>query len=113
MTTREYAAIGFVFVTLLAWILGWLVPKLVGHSIESSLAKKERADQEYRNEQIEDAIRQQKGQQVITNSLLVILRHMITGNHIEDLERAQGDLQAFNNENEAALRRKAAKYNLR
>ena len=58
MSTREYAVIGFVFVALLAWVLGWLVPKLVGTSIDSRFAKKERADQEYRNEQIEDAIRQ-------------------------------------------------------
>ena len=64
-------------------------------------------------EQIEDAVRQLKGQEVMTNSLLVILRHMITGDHVEDLERAQSDLEKFRKENDEAMRTKAAKYNLR
>lgn len=49
----------------------------------------------------------------MTKSLLVILQHMIYGNHVENLERAQKDLQAFSAENEAAILQKAAKYNLR
>ena len=108
-----YAAIGAVVLALLAWLLGWLIPKVVGSTIDARLAKKDRIEQEYRKEQIEDTYRQLKGQQVMTNSLLVILRHMITGNHIEDLERAQTDLQTFQVDNEAAIMRKAAKYNLR
>jgi len=113
MSAGIYAAVGAAFLALLIWVLGWLVPKLVGSSIDARFARKERADQEYRKEQIEDAIRQQEGQQVMTDSLLVILRHMITGNHIEDLEKAQRDLEAFRSKNEAAMRLKAAKYNLR
>ena len=108
-----YAAIGAAFIGLLIWVLGWLVPKLVGSSIDARFARKERADQEYRKEQVEDTVRQIKGQDVMTNSLLVILRHMTTGNHVEDLERAQSQLEAFRKENESALRLKAAKYNLR
>ena len=49
----------------------------------------------------------------MTNSLLVILQHMIYGNHVENLERAQQDLQAFRADNEAAILEKATKYNLR
>ncbi|MBR6464570.1 MAG: hypothetical protein IKS81_04700, partial [Verrucomicrobia bacterium] len=76
-------------------------------------ARKEREDQDFRKEQIEDAILQGQGQQVMSTCLAEILKHMITGNHIEDLERAQQDLESFRRDNEAALLRKAAKYNLR
>ena len=113
MNTGAYVAIGTGFLGLLAWVLGWLVPKLVGSSIDSRFAKKERQDQEYRKEQIEDTIRQLEGQQVMTDSLLVILRHMITGNHVEDLEKAQKNLENFQQKNESAIRLKVAKYNLR
>lgn len=113
MTAGTYAAVGAAFLGLLTWVLGWLVPKLIGSSIDARFARKEREDQEYRKEQIEDAIRQQEGQQVMTDSLLVILRHMITGNHVEELERAQSDLEAFRTKNEAAMRLKAVKYKLR
>lgn len=109
----QYAAIGGAFLALLVWVLGWLLPKLVGKSIDSRFERKDREEREYRKEQIEDAIRQQEGQQVMTDSLLVILRHMITGNHIEDLEKAQKDLEAFRSKNESAMRLKAVKYNLR
>ena len=109
----QYAAIGGAFLALLIWALGWLVPKLVGNSIDSRFAKKERSDQEYRKEQVEDALRQIKGQQVIGDCLHEVLRHMITGNHIEDLGRVQTELEAFRAENQEALMRKAAKYNLR
>ena len=113
MTPAGYAIIGAVIVGILVWALGWLIPKLVGKSIDSQFEKKDRKEQEYRKEQIEDAMRQQEGQQVMTDSLLVILRHMITGNHVEDLERAQNDLQDFRDKNERAMRLKAIKYNLR
>lgn len=109
----QYAAIGGAFLALLIWVLGWLVPKLVGNSIDSRFAKKERSDQEFRKEQAEDELRQMKGQQVIGDCLHEVLRHMITGNHIEDLERVQNELEAFRAENQEALMRKAAKYNLR
>lgn len=108
-----YAVVGAVVVGILAWVLGWLVPKLIGRQIDSHFERKDREEQEYRKEQIEDAMRQQEGQQVMTDSLLVILRHMITGNHIEDLERAQQNLQDFSHKNEQAMRLKAVKYNLR
>ena len=113
MTPAGYAVIGTVIVGLLIWLCGWLIPKLVGRSIDAHFERKDREAQEYRKEQIEDALRQQEGQQVMTDSLLVILRHMITGNHVEDLERAQNDLQEFRNKNEQAMRIKAIKYNLR
>ena len=54
-----------------------------------------------------------RGQQVIGDCLHEVLRHMITGNHIEDLERVQTELEAFRQENQSALMKKAAKYNLR
>ena len=113
MTPAVYAVIGAVVVGVLVWVLGWLVPKLVGKSIDSQFERKEREEREYRKEQIEDALRQQEGQQVMTDSLLVILKHMITGNHVEELQKAQKNLEEFSAKNEAAMRLKAVKYNLR
>ena len=113
MTPAVYAVVGAVVVGILVWTLGWLVPKLVGKSIDTRFEKKDREEQEYRKEQIEDALRQQEGQQVMTDSLLVILRHMITGNHVEDLQKAQKNLEDFQSKNERAMRLKAIKYNLR
>lgn len=113
MSVGGYATLGAAFLALLAWIFGWLVPKLVGNSIDARFARKERTDQEYRVEQVEDALRQMKGQQVIGDCLHEVLRHMITGNHISDLERVQTELEAFRAENQTALLKKAAKYNLK
>ena len=108
-----YAVIGIAVVSFLVWIAGVLIPKLIGKTIDSRFEKRDREEREYRKEQIEDAIRQQRGQQVTTDCLHEILRHMITGNHIEDLERVQKELEAFRDENNQSLMRKAAKYNLR
>ena len=109
MTAGAYAAVGAAVLAGVIWFGKWWITK----SLEAGFNRKEREDQEFRREQIEDTYRQLKGQQVMTNSLLVILRHMITGNHIEDLERAQTQLSEFQTENEAAIMKKAAKYNLR
>ena len=113
MSAAGYASIGAALLAGLVWVLGWLIPKLVGNSIDSKFAKREREDQEYRKEQVEDALRQMRGQQVIGDCLHEVLRHMITGNHVEDLERVQRELEAFRADNQAALMRKAAKYNMR
>lgn len=109
MSAGGYAAIGGLAVTAIVWLVKWWICK----SLDSRFERREREEREYREEQVKDAIRQQKGQQVMTNSLLVILQHMIYGNHVEDLEKAQSELKAFQNENEAAILKKAAKYNLR
>lgn len=104
-----YAAIGVLAVAVVGFFFKWWITK----TLDSKFARREKEEAEFRKEQIEDAIRQSQGQQVMTNSLLVILRHMIYGNHVEDLERSAKDLQAFHDANENAIIRKAAKYNLR
>lgn len=109
MTPTGYAAIGITVVTVIGFLFKWWITK----TLDSKFSKREREEADFRKEQIEDAIRQSQGQQVMTNSLLVILRHMIYGNHVEDLERSAKDLQAFHDANESAMMRKAAKYNLR
>lgn len=113
LSVTGYALIGFIVLALLSWLLGVLLPKLIGKTIDARFAKKEREDQEYRREQIEDAVRQQKGFQVMTDCLHEILNSQLTGNHKEDLIRCQKELEAFREENRAALMKKAAKYNLR
>lgn len=109
MNSQGYIVIGIGTVAVISWLFKWWITS----TLDSKFAMREREDQEFRKEQIEDTYRQLKGQQVMTNSLLVILRHMITGNHVEDLERAQSQLSEFQTENEAAIMKKAAKYNLR
>ena len=109
LSPQGYATIGVLLLTVIGWLLKWWI----GKSLDARFQRKEREDQEYRREQIEDAILQSQGQQVMSTCLAEILKHMITGNHIEDLEQAQRDLDSFRRENEAALLRKAAKYNLR
>lgn len=109
MSNQGYIIIGIGTVAVISWLFKWWITS----TLDSKFAKREREDQEFRKEQIEDAYRQLKGQQVMTNSLLVILRHMITGNHIEDLEHAQTQLSEFQVDNEQAIMKKAAKYNLR
>ena len=111
--TNTYIIIGAAVVGFVGWALGILIPKLVGKSIDMRFEKREREEMEYRKEQVEDALRQMKGQQVIGDCLHEVLRHMITGNHVEDLERVQTELEAFRAENQEALMRKAAKYNIR
>lgn len=86
--------------------------EIVKRQINNRLDEAEQDRRDWQKEQVEDAIRASKGQQVMTNSLMVILRHMIYGNHVEDLERSQQNLQAFEEENNAAMLRKAAKYNI-
>jgi len=109
MTVEHYAAIGVLIVTIIGWLFKWWI----GWSLDARFARKEQEDAEFRREQIEDAIMTMKGQQVMTKSLLVILRHEIYGNHVEDLERSQADLQTFQADTDAAILKKAAKYNLR
>lgn len=109
MSTAQYATLGALVFTGVVWLAKWWISR----SLDARFERREREEREYREEQVKDAIRQQRGQQVMTNSLLVILQHMIYGNHVENLERAQKDLQTFRAENEAAILEKATKYNLR
>ena len=89
------------------------VVELMKRQVNKRLDKADEDRRDWQKEQVEDAIRASKGQQVMSDSLNVILRHMIYGNHIEDLERSQQELQDFRRENNEAMMRKAAKYNLR
>ena len=108
ISVSGYAAIGIAVVAIVGWLFKWWIAK----SLDSRFARKEQEDQEYRREQVDDAIRNLKGQMVMSGCLAEILKHMITGDHIEDLERQQRDLEAFRQENEAAMLKKAAKYNI-
>ena len=104
-----YALIGAAVVGAVGWFAGWYVPKM----LDARFDRKEREDAEYRREQVEDAYRQARGQQVMGDCLHEVLRHMITGNHIDDLEKVQKELESFRAENASAILRKATKYNLR
>lgn len=110
--TEMVMKIGTVTVLVIGGLITFVV-ELVKRQVYSRMDQAEKDRQDWQKEQVEDAIRASKGQQVMSDSLNVILRHMIYGNHIEDLERSQQELQDFRRENNEAMLRKAAKYNLR
>ena len=104
--------VGAATVVIIGALITFVV-ELMKRQVNRRLDKAEEDRRDWQKEQVEDAIRASKGQQVMSDSLNVILRHMIYGNHVEDLERSQQELQDFRRENNAAMMRKAAKYNLR
>ena len=104
--------VGAVTVLLIGGLITFLV-EIMKRQVNNRLDKAERDRESWQREQVEDAIRASKGQQVMSDSLNVILRHMLYGDHVEDLERSQQELQDFRRENNEAMLRKAAKYNLR
>ena len=104
--------VGAVTLVLISAIITFVV-ELMKRQVNKRLDKAEEDRRDWQKEQVEDAIRASKGQQVMSDSLNVILQHMIYGNHVESLERSQQELQDFRRENNEAMLRKAAKYNLR
>lgn len=104
--------VGAVTLLVISGIVTFVV-ELMKRQVNKRLDKAEEDRREWQKEQVEDAIRSSKGQQVMSDSLNVILQHMIYGNHVENLERSQQELQDFRRENTEAMLRKAAKYNLR
>ena len=112
LSSRTLALVGTATVAFLVWLFKFALES-VKRDVNKRWDEKDRADQEYRQEQIEDAFRQQEGQIIMSDAIAQIMKHMITGNHIEDLEKQQKKLEAFRSENEQAMIRKATKYNLR
>ena len=112
LSTGTLALIGTGTLAFFTWLLSFLLES-VKKDINKRWDEKEKADQDYRKEQMEDAYRQQRSQVVMSDCLAQIMKHMITGNHIEDLEKQQQRLEAVRDENEQAMMRKATKYNLR
>ena len=104
--------VGAVTVVVIGALITFVV-ELVKHQVYRRMDQAEEDRREWQKEQVEDQIRASRGQQVMSDSLNVILRHMIYGNHVEDLERSQQELQDFRQENNQAILRKAAKYNIR
>lgn len=104
--------VGAVTLLAISGIVTFVV-ELMKRQVNKRLDKADEDRSEWQKEQVEDAIRALKGQQVMTDSLNVALKHMIYGNHVEDLERAQKELMDFRQESNEAMLRKAAKYNLR
>ena len=109
ISVTGYAFLGFVVLFVIVWLFKWWISK----SLDARFDAKKREDDEYRKEQIEDAIRQQRGLQVMTEAIAELLRHQISGNHFDEMERSQKEIEAFREENKEAILKKAAKYNLR
>lgn len=109
MTTAGYASAGAAIFAAIVWMAKWWISK----SLDARFERKEREDQDYRREQIDDAIHTIRGQQVTADCLHVILLSMISGNHAEDLAVVQRELETYREENSRRLMEKAAKYNRR
>lgn len=112
LSPNALAWIGAGALAVLAWLFKWGLDSFK-KQVDSRLTQRERDDKDFRQEQVEDAYNQMLGQQVTTDCLHVMLRHMITGDHIDDLERAQTELDRYRETNTQRMTRKAAKYNLR
>ena len=104
-----YAIIGFLVFSATVSFFRWWISK----SLDARFAAKRKEDDDFRQEQIEDAIYNIRAQQVTADCLHVILLSMIDGNHSADLGIVQRELEAYREENTNRLRKKAAKYNLR
>lgn len=104
--------IGAGALAFLTWLFKFALES-VKRDVNKRWDEKDSEDKAYRTEQIEDSFRQQQGQIIMSDCLAQIMKHMITGNHIEDLEKQQARLEEFRTENERALLKKATKYNLR
>lgn len=112
MNSSTLALIGMVTVAI-ASLAFKIMLNSVNHQINSRMDQAEKERQDWQKEQIEDAYQSMTGQQIMSNCLREILRHLITGDHIDDLERVQTDLEEYAREVERSQRRKAAKYNLK
>lgn len=112
LSNTALAGIGVVTVAIIVYLFKYFL-RSAERQTNLRWDQKEAADREFRKEQIEDAYQQMRGMEILSNGLSVMMRHMITGDHIEDLERAQQQLEAYQTENNSRLMHKAAKYNLR
>ena len=110
--TEMLLRVGSITVLVIGGLITFVV-ELVKRQVYRRMDQAENDRRDWQKEQVEDQIRASRGQQVMSDSLNVILRHMIYGNHVEELERSQQELQAFREENNQAILRKAAKYNIR
>ena len=112
LSSTALIGVGITTVAVIAWIFNWAL-RSAERQTNIRWDQKEAADRDFRKEQIEDAYQQMRGMEILSNGLSVMMRHMITGDHIDDLEHAQQALEAYQSENNTRLMRKAAKYNLR
>lgn len=104
--------IGTVAVLVIGGLITFVV-ELVKRQVYRRMDQAEEERAAWQKEQVEDQIRASRGQQIMSDTLTVLLRHIIYGDHVEDLERSQEELAAFKRENNEAMLRKAAKYNIR
>ena len=111
MNSSTLALIGLGTVAVLSLAFKIMLQS-INHQINSRMDQAERERQDWQKEQVDDSIQAMKGQQITSTCLTVILRHLITGDHVDDLERSQRELEEYSREVEASQRKKAAKYNL-
>ena len=112
LNSSMLALIGLGTVTILSLAFKVMLNS-VNHQINTRMDQAERERQDWQREQVDDTYQSMKGQQIMSNCLKEILKHLITGDHIDDLERAQKDIEAYAREVEDSQRRKAAKYNIK
>ena len=112
MNSSTLALIGLGTVAVLSLVFKVMLSS-VNHQVNMRMDQAEKERQDWQREQVDDAYQAMKGQQIMSTCLKEILKHLITGDHIDDLENAQRDIEAYAREVEDSQRRKAAKYNIK
>jgi hypothetical protein len=100
----------------LIWIGGGVIALaviIIKWALDRVLRKVDQRLDERDKENEEDVLHSLKGQQVVMDCLHEMLRHMITGDHIADLERVQTEMEGYRQENKDRTLKKAAKYESR
>lgn len=98
-------AIGGCVIALVVIIVKWAVDRAL-RKVDARLDEREK-------EQEEDVLHSLKGQQVMMDCLHEMLKHMITGDHIDDLEQVQSELEEYRRKNKDRTLKKAALYEAR
>ena len=80
--TEMLLRVGSITVLVIGGLLTFAV-ELVKRQVYHKMDQAENDRRDWQKEQVEDQIRASRGQQVMSDSLNVILRHMIYGNHVE------------------------------
>lgn len=104
--------LGTVALVLFGFVVAFLVERFK-KQVNARLDDAEADRKDFQREQVEDAIDAMEGQALMMDSLRGILQHLITGDHISDLERMQDKLEKYSDASTKRQREKAAKWNIK
>lgn len=97
--------IGGGVVALAVVVIKWALDRML-EQVDERLDERDKENEE-------DVLHSLRGQQVVMDCLHEMLRHMITGDHIADLESVQTEMESYRQENKDRALKKVAKYESR